>query len=392
MFKKVARFFSGEVRLRLLAPPFLCANLFILSGIPCFDIENEGTCFLCSVSHNDRKAVETLCRQKGVCTEILYEKGFFSFVPKALRRPGLILGVLLGIFCLFQSTNYVWDVQISGNESLSEERVFEILENYGFRIGCRHSSLDLHQICNRIPMENDEIAWITVNMMGSVAEIELVETRNKPATDKKEKNPVNLVAKEAGEILRFELSSGRAVTGVGQTVKAGDLLVAGYSEKETGLHPRASSGRVYARVLRTKQLFIPYEYTVKTESEPILLEKSINILGKGLLLHKNKLKFSEEYGIIEDEYRPTVLGIALPLRVQVTKARVYTESTATRTKEEALQLGRDLLIQELRTDSSEILSLSFKSQETENGITLYLTAECIANIAEEIKIISPEGE
>lgn len=200
------------------------------------------------------------------------------------------------------------------------------------------------------------------------------------------------MAKEAGEILRFELSSGRAVTGVGQTVKAGDLLVAGYSEKETGLHPRASSGRVYARVLRTKQLFIPYEYTVKTESEPILLEKSINILGKGLLLHKNKLKFSEEYGIIEDEYRPTVLGIALPLRVQVTKARVYTESTATRTKEEALQLGKDLLIQELRTDSSEILSLSFKSQETENGITLYLTAECIANIAEEIKIISPEGE
>ena len=120
MFKKVARFFSGEVRLRLLAPPFLCANLFILSGIPCFDIENEGTCFLCSVSHNDRKAVETLCRQKGICTEILYEKGFFSFVPKALRRPGLILGVLLGIFCLFQSTNYVWDVQISGNERLSE--------------------------------------------------------------------------------------------------------------------------------------------------------------------------------------------------------------------------------------------------------------------------------
>ena len=392
MFKKVARFFSGEVRLRLLAPPFLCANLFILSGIPCFDIENEGTCFLCSVSHNDRKAVETLCRQKGICTEILYEKGFFSFVPKALRRPGLILGVLLGIFCLFQSTNYVWDVQISGNESLSEERVFEILEKYGFRIGCRHSSLDLHQICNRIPMENDEIAWITVNMMGSVAEIELVETRKKPANDEKEKNPVNLVAKEAGEILRFELSSGRAVTGVGQTVKAGDLLVAGYSEKETGLHPRASSGRVYARVLRTKQLFIPYEYTVKTESEPILLEKSINILGKGLLLHKNKLKFSEEYGIIEDEYRPTVLGIALPLRVQVTKARVYTESTATRTKEEALQLGKDILIRELRTDSSEILSLSFKSQETENGITLYLTAECIANIAEEIKIISPEGE
>ena len=115
-------------------------------------------------------------------------------------------------------------------------------------------------------------------------------------------------------------------------------------------------------------------------------------MGKGLLLHKNKLKFSEEYGIIEDEYRPTVLGIALPLRVQVTKARVYTESTATRTKEEALQLGKDLLIQELRRDSSEILSLSFKSQETENGITLYLTAECIANIAAEIKIISPVGE
>lgn len=392
MFKRVARFFSGEVRLRLLAPSFLCANLFILSGVPCFDIENKGICFLCSVSHNDLKAVETLCNQKGICYEILYEKGFYSFLPKALCRPGLILGLLFGIFCLFQSTNYVWDVQISGNENLSEEQIFEILENYGFRIGCRHSSLNLHQICNQIPMENDEIAWISVNMMGSVAEIELVETRNKPDTDEKEKNPVNLVAKEAGEILRFELSSGRAVTGVGQTVKAGDLLVAGYSEKETGLHPRASSGRVYARVLRTKQLFIPYEYTIKNESEPLLLKKSINILGKELLLRKNKLKFSEEYDIIEDDYRPTVLGIALPLRIKVTAAQVYTESTVSRTKEEALQFGRNLLVQELRAESSEILSLSLKSQEAENGITLYLTAECIANIAEEIKIISPERE
>lgn len=391
MITVIARFLFGEIRYRLKLAPYKGANLFLYSGIPCFKGKVRGdNSYEISVERGDKPAIERLFRSKNIDFEILYERGLFPFLAKCACRPGLVLGLAAALFIIWQSTNYVWEIHISGNEQLSDRQVKEILEEYGFFIGCRHSAIDLHSFCNELPMGREDIAWISVNMMGSVAEVQIIENKAPPEKQPAKTGLVNLVASTEGQIVRYELSSGKAMADVGQVVKKGQLLVAGFSEKEGALHPTVSSGKVFARVWNSNQVFIPYTATRKIEKKQVILEKKIFFLGKEIIFFKNS-RFSEpKYDILEDEYRPTVFGIALPLPITVSYALPYTEEEYTIDKKEAEELAKKQLIEKLRGVSNELLESNFSVEEEENGVRVTLKALCIADIAKAVKVTIEE--
>lgn len=387
MIRALGRFFAGEVRLLIQAPAHLAANLFIFSGVPVYDARPCEDGYAVSVEHRDKQAVMALCQKHGFACTVTGEKGIFPFLKKLLFRPGPAIGLILSMVLLWQCSDYVWDIRVYGNERLSEEEVVEILKENGFYIGCRHSSMDLHELCNIIPIGSKDVAWISINMMGSVAEIQVVELRPKPENPPKNEGPVNLVAEREGLIVRFELSSGRAVASVGQTVSPGQLLVAGFSEKETGLHPKVSAGRVYAKTMIRKERFIAFQSVEKEENSPILLKKSINILGKEIFFYKKGRLSVEEYDIVCEEYRPTVLGIALPLRIKAYRAVTYMENETTLTAAEARDEARRDILEELSLEGTEILETEFFYEERAEGIYAVCQAECIVDIAKQVPII-----
>ena len=386
----LSRFFAGEARFFIGAPAHKAAELFILTGIPvhdCTPLENglEVTC-----ERKDKHALHGLCSLRGYPCRLLWEKGFVPFLKRAIRRPGLLLGAVLALFMLWQSANYVWDIDVVGNKRLKREEVTSLLRESGFFIGSRHTRLDLHELCNRIPIENEDIAWISINIMGGRAEVQIIEQRNKREETETAKAPVNLVASADGQIVRYELSSGRAVASVGQTVREGQLLVAGFSESESGLHPRVSSGKVFARVMLFEETFAPYTVIQKTGEETVLLKKSVNISGREIFFYKNGRQFTEEYDTIKKEYRPTVFGTALPFLVCEEYAVVPVFETVTRTGEEALEDAKSILLEKLLERGAQILSRSFHASEKEDGVRVLCQAECIIDIARpsEVKIVS----
>ncbi len=390
MIGRVARFFSGEVRLYIQASPHLGANLFIFSGLSVYDAKPYREGYAVSVERRDKNAVLTLCRKQGYECTVLCEKGLVPFLKKNLRRPGPAVGLILSMVLLWQCSNYVWDIKVYGNERLSEEEVIQILEDHGFYIGCRHSAMDLHELCNDIPIGSDDIAWISVNMMGSVAEIQLVELRERPKEKPKNEEPVNLVATREGLIVRFELSSGRAVTSVGQTVSAGQLLVAGFSEKDTGLHPKVSAGRVYAKTVISKEVFVPFKSVKQEENPSIPLKKSVNILGKEIFFFKKGRLSVEKYDIVCEEYRPTVLGIALPLRMKDYRAVTYSEVETVLTPERAREEAKRVILGNLLLEGAEILETEFFFEERDDGIHAVCQAECVMDIAKQVPMIVEE--
>lgn len=390
MLYKTVSFLFGEVRLHFDLKPSEGADLFLKSGIPCYDQTALESAYECSIERRDLSSLRAYCRAVGVSFTIIKERGLRLFFSKALRRPGLLFGVLLGLFMLFEAPHYVWDIRVYGNESLSQAEVEEILASEGFSIGVRHASLDLHFLCNRIPQISESIAWISVNMMGGVAEIEVVENRPKPVTEEKNDLPVNLVASSPGQIVRFELTSGRPVVGVGQTVEVGQLLVAGYSEKESGLLPRISSGKVYAKTIIEESVFIPFAQSEKCTSDPILLEKSINISKKKIIFYKNGLQSGQKYDIVRDEYRPVVLSVALPFKVEALYALPYTYEERTIDSESARDKAKEELLSRIREKTDEILAVSWRFEEKEDGVLATLTATCITDIAVKVEVIQTE--
>ena len=385
-----SRFLFGQVRFRITAPPHEAAELFILTGIPVYDCAPGEEGLSLTSERRNKRALVGLCAARGFPCRILWERGLVPFLQKAVKRPGLVLGAALALCMVWQCANYVWDVEVSGNKRLKAEDVTAILRDNGFFIGCRHTRLDLHDLCNRIPMENEDIAWISVNMMGGNAEVQIIEQRNKKSETETASAPVNLIAACDGQIVRFELSSGRAVTSVGQTVKEGQLLVAGFLESDTGLHPRISSGKVFAETLLVEETFAPYTVVKKTGEERILMKKSVNISGNEIFFYKNGRQFTEEYDTIKEEYRPTVLSTALPFYLREEYAVIPTFETVTRSREEAIEDAKNLLLEELAKKDAQILSRSFYIREKEDGVYALCQAVCIVDIAKrsEIKILS----
>lgn len=390
MIGRLSGFLGGERRYLICTAPQVGATLFLQTDIPCFKGKAVTEGYEVSIERKYASTLEGLLQKRGIPYRLLYEKGLVPFLFKALARPGLLFGMLLAFFLIYQSSQYVWDIRISGNETLSDEQVEDILDEYGFYIGCRYDSVDLHRFCNLLPMERQDIAWISVNMMGSVAEVQIIENIPKPPKEEPKEGLFNLVAKREGQIVRYDLSTGRVVVPVGSTVKKGQLLVAGFSEKDSGLHPKVSSGRVLAKVWLYEQVFIPFEQTERVEKKEIELEKSVKILGKEIIFFKNSRFLEEKYDTIDDEYYPTVFGIALPFRIRVRYALPYEEEVRTVSEAEAVKLAQQQLSEKINGVSEELLFREYEITKKKDGVTVLCKALCITDIARQVEVTTDE--
>lgn len=390
MIVRFSNFVGGERRYLLKCPAEKGAELFLHSGIPCFAgrVRPEG--YEISVERCQKKRLEALLLSKGIPFELIYEKGLMPFLLRAAARPGLLLGLLLALLLLYESSQHVWEIRISGNESLSREQVIHILEEQGFSLGCRYKDVDFHRFCNLVPLNNDQISWISVNMMGAVAEVQIIETVKKPQKEEPKEGLFNLVAEREGQIVRYELSAGRAMVSVGSTVKKGQLLVAGFSEKDAGLLPRVSAGRVYARVWLHEQLFIPFKQTKTVEKEGTVLKKSVFFSGKEIIFFKNSRFSEEKYVTIDDEYLPTVWGIALPLPITVTYARPLEQIHFTIDEKEAEALAKKQLSEKMKGVSEELLFREYEVIKKDDGVLVICKALCVADIARAVEVTMDE--
>jgi similar to stage IV sporulation protein len=98
-------------------------------------------------------------------------------------------------------------VNISGNRYITSEEIYERLDAYGFRIGSFIPSVDTDGICRRIVLESGNIAFMKINMRGTVASVEIQE-RKKDIEPEDTDTPSNIVAGYDSQIERIEVIGG----------------------------------------------------------------------------------------------------------------------------------------------------------------------------------------
>ena len=177
---------------------------------------------------------------------------------------------------------------------------------------------------------------------------------------------------------------------VGSTVKKGQLLVAGFSEKDTGLFPKVSAGRVFAKVWLFEETFIAFNQSKTVEKEEVVLKKTVNFLGKEIIFFKNSRFLEEKYVTIDDEYFPTVLGIALPLPITVTYARPLEQIEFTIDEKEAEALAKRQLFEKIKGVSEELLFREYEVIKKKDGVTVLCKALCITDIARQVEVTTDE--
>ena len=231
------------------------------------------------------KRFEREAAAREICYTVEKKSGLPIFLGKYKYRFGIWFGILCAAALVLASHLFIWDIEVTGNESVTSSEVRELLRDQGFRVGSFIPRANTDRIENRILMESERISWISVNIIGTVANVEIREQDSK--NEDEPTRPANLIAKKSGIIEEVRILNGNVVVGAGKYVNEGELLVSGlFDSVQEGFRYTRASGQVFARTVEEFYIEIPYEYETKRYTGLEYCEKILNFFDFSMNISK----------------------------------------------------------------------------------------------------------
>ncbi len=381
-------FIYGQARLSVAVGCLLdLLNVLLELGESYKNIRSDKDTASVDLAYPSALRAQRVCEERGIESEITLFYGLPYLFSRLLKRPGLIAGIITALVIISLGNNILWDVRIEGNEELSNTEIKAVLSEHGVRPGVFLDKLDIGSIQTEIEHASDEIAWISVNVIGTVAYVEVIEENTPPVKAPPEGDGVNLIAERDGVIVGFEVIAGEPVAEIGMTVHEGELLVGGLLDSERfGYRAIESKGKVFAHTEYVFEAEIPYEYTVRTPEKRKICEISLIFFSfRQKIFKKGGFSGSECDTIYSDKYIYTSNGATIPIGLSLAERPIFTETVVTRTSEEAVDLAYFEINRKLLAalPEADILEKTFSGGENADGTAyrLVCTVSCIDDIA-----------
>lgn len=325
------RSITGCVRLELTAadiPTVLDAA--VKADIPLYDTEyvNEFCVILC-IRKKHWPRLKELCDNKGVAIKLKRRVGLYWSAKTLTRRPVLLVGAVLLFMFLITVPGRILFVCVEGNQTVPDNRILESAANFGLHFGANRRSLRSEQLKNQLLEEIPELRWAGVNTRGCVAVISVSERAEVSLPDREYSGISSIVASRDGVITSATATAGSLQCREGQAVKAGQVLISGYTDCGLCIRGGNAEGEIFAQTNRTLTVKIPTSYCRKgTESD---LRRSISVI-----FGKKRINLWKDSGISDtvcdrmySEYYITLPGgFQLPMCIAVETFRHYTCSAA----------------------------------------------------------------
>lgn len=363
-------------------------NLLLESKIPYDRLFTSDEQVYLILSARNFKRFSRLCEERGLPISVSSEKGFPVLWRRYAGRFGMWLGLLTAAVLIYASSQVVWDVRVFGNASLDDQAIVDMLRENGFGVGTYLKSFDKDEIETRLLLSHREIAWISINVKGTTAHVEVKETVR---GDRAEGTATDLVAAREGKIERIEAYDGNVCVKVGDVVRRGEVLVSGLYEDKGALRTAEAKGKIFARTFHTFEVEICLETTEKVYTDREWKEKYINFFSKRIKVFTNTGKMGGDCDIISYHNHFTMPGgVSLPIGIETVCFREFEERTLSLTDEEAMQKAFSALEAEIgdfvTQTGAELRRKTVECELTEDAYRIRCTVECVENIAEAKKI------
>ena len=334
------------------------------------------------------KNIMTACKMWQIRAKDVGKYGLPTKVFSYRKRFGLMLGICasIAIFCLAQSV--LWRVDVVGNERLSDDEIIQALAENGMSVGDFINKLDTNHIEQSVMINHDDVAWISVNIVGNVAHVEVIEVIDTEIKEK-ESTPANLVSIFDAQIISLEVYTGFTCVKEGDFVRAGELLVSGiYKSEKAPLRYTRASGGVYGRVTKTFEIEIPLIQSKKVPTGEKITKKTLNFFGNSINFFTNSRNLPISYDIIHYVYtlNPFSLG-ELPVSLSIDEYCGYEIIEVEISEDEAMNRAYEALRQKIDEElpEAQILKQTLHGEIVEGKYVLKCTLTAICNIAKQVE-------
>ena len=305
-----------------------------------------------------------------------------------LRRWFVVLGLTAALLLLFWSRMYIWEIRVSGNETVSTGRILDGLRECGVTYGSFWPGIVSDNLRSELLSVVPELAWATVNIYGSRAEVIVRERVPVPALWDPEQ-PVDIRAEKAGFVVQVRVLNGEAQVKPGKAVTPGDLLIAGSAQNGYGgSREFHAAGSVVADTYYELSAVIPREKMVKRYTGQRKTRWGLNLGKNRFYFFQNSSISGADCDTITRTWN-AALGelFSLPLGLLRETELEYTLEETERAPAFAERLLREELHRRLLAELSpggEVLSENYSLVTDSGKITVCLRATCREEIGTEV--------
>lgn len=234
------------------------------------------------------KAAE-IAQRNGDKLEIIRRYGLPEALKAWAKMPVIALTVLALIGATAWIPSRIFFIQVEGNGTVPTRKILQEAENCGLGFGTSRGALRSEQIKNRLLKAMPELKWVGVNTAGCVATITVQERELEP--ERKPDLPGNIVAVTDAVVTELTATAGTPLCAVGDGVKAGQVLISGYTDLGLRVQVEAAQGEVYGLTHRENTAVITSQTLVPGEKRETKKKYS-------LLIGKKRINFGSDSGIL----------------------------------------------------------------------------------------------
>ena len=361
------------------------------------ELENEerkqGKTVCFQTSPKDFKRLKSIARKTNVLLRIT-EKHGFPFLLILGRRRSLWVGGLAAFFLLIcLSSFYVWDISFEGNHRFTDETLLHFMATVPVQCGMRKSRISCTELEKRIRNAFPEISWVSAELTGTRLTIHLRENNRILQARLEPESPCELTAGTDGTVTRIIVRNGKARVKVGDTVKAGDVLVSGelplYDDFEAlvKINKVHADAEVYAKTTRTVEWKCPETKEIRARTGKRrrgiffkFLDLEFCFLTPGLKKENTWELFMEEFQLkLSKNFYLPVYGGILTAEEYVPYEKVLTEAEISESADRYL----NEYLQNFTEKGIQILGSDVRIERSESHWTIHGTLTVVEDIAKE---------
>ena len=380
MYRKVLNYLRGQVTVEVeSAAPERVLNLCAAHGIPFWGLTWLSELRLrAAIDRAELPRLRQVLTQTDAVLTVVRTEGAPEVWRQYRRRYVLLAAAGLLAVVMALGSTHIWAFQVTGNDAVPTETILRTLEKYGVALGAR-SRIRQEELRNHVLLELPDVVWLTVNMRGCTAHVQVVE-RTRPPHLYRDSDVQNVVAARDGLITKIEALDGVTCVQVGDTVQAGQVLLGGVADSPRGCRYMRAHGRIRARTWYCWTVPVPLDVCEKAGEEGAVTRVAVDIGRQRIKLYAGGSVLPVDCDRIT-EYRGLRLpfGLRLPVTLAVEKTVTHTVYDGQRAEDDARAEGERQLLAQLRQAIGEdgaILQTDVSARRQGAYLMVTLRAEC----------------
>lgn len=288
MLLSLIRYLRGYLKIRVIGySPERFLNACSHRGIYLWDLHSGQGAYEMYITIQGFRKLKPIIKKTGTKVIITGRFGLPFFLHRYRKRKLFFIGAFLSIALIYVMSLFIWNINITGNISRTDETLLAFLETKQVVHGMKKSQVDCARIVKDIRKEYDDVIWVSASIKGTRLMIQIKENEDSFALEEdqendnaksqetnNEKKATDIIADQDCVITEIVTRKGTPVVHAGDQVKKGDILVTGAVEilndaKEvTGYQYQESDADIRG------QTIIPYENSQSLTKEKRTYYKS----------------------------------------------------------------------------------------------------------------------